>query len=275
MRIPAPLLSILSMFVVSLVTGGCGPAPGAKEPTAPVEVAGAAPTSRAVSHAAEPAQAESGEVPQVIGEIEKIGGRVARDSSGAVTGVDLSEARPKDFDFTLLSKLPALVRLELYGAEVTDRALEAVGALKLRELVLENTEITDKGVPQLARLTTLKSLNLRRSSYLTDASLASLDKLTGLEQLHLLYNNFGNAGMESVAKLPKLRVLDLRGCVMITDDGIAKLAALKNLERLKLRNPNVSDAGLHAIRDMTKLKGLGLEDTQVTDDGLADVEGLA
>ena len=138
---------------------------------------------------------------------------------------------------------PACSGWSSIGSEVTNATLDSLAGLKLRELVLENTEITDEGLAKLAGLATLKSLNLRRSSYLTDAGLEHLTKLPQVEQLHLLYNNFGDAGMEHLAKIPKLRVLDLRGCVLVTDEGLEHLAKLTNLERLKLRNPNVSDEG--------------------------------
>ncbi len=95
-----------------------------------------------------------------------------------------------------------------------------------------------------------------------------------LEQLHLLYTNIADNGLERLAPLKKLRVLDLRGCATVTDAGLAHLPALENLERLKLRNPSVTDAGMKSIKKMKKLKGLWLEDTQLSDQGLADLEGL-
>ena len=94
------------------------------------------------------AAAPASDDPAAVAAIEKIGGKVTRNANGAVTGVDLSQASVKDFDFALLKKLPALARLELFGADVNNATLDKLQGLKLKELVLENTEITDEGTAQ-------------------------------------------------------------------------------------------------------------------------------
>src|SRR5262245_30709814 len=83
--------------------------------------------------------------PQAIAAIEKAGGKVGRNSDGVVVSVDFSQGNVKDFDYALLGKLPALARLELFGADVNDATIDKLNGLKLGELVLENTEITDAG----------------------------------------------------------------------------------------------------------------------------------
>ncbi len=61
------------------------------------------------------------------------------------------------------------------GAKITDAGIEQLAAFpKLTTLVLENTELTDAGLKSLEKLPKLKSLNLRRSTYMTDAGLAHL-----------------------------------------------------------------------------------------------------
>jgi hypothetical protein len=132
---------------------------------------------------------------------------------------------------------------------------------------LENTEVTDKGLEVLRKIPKLKSLNLRRSTAMTDAAMSILKDVPNLQYLSLLYNNITDDGLVELKGLTKLKLLDLRGCVLVTDVGLAHLAKLSNLERLKLRNPNVSDRGVEAIKGLSKLKGLGLEDSQVSDDG--------
>jgi hypothetical protein len=263
------LLSLLSFCaaLVLVVSVGCESRPNAGHEPAEPTAASASPTASPATDASDD--------PAVVAALEKIGAKLARNKAGAVTAADFSDAQVKAFDFAQLAKLPGLEVLELWGADVDDATLDKIAPLKLRELTLENTEITDAGLARLASIPTLRSLNLRRSSYLTDAALTHVAKLPNIEVLELLYNNFGDAGIEHVAKLPKLRVLDLRGCVLVTDAGLAHLAACKNLQRLKLRNPNVTDAGLKALRGLSKLRGIGFEDSaQISDQGLADLEGM-
>ena len=71
----------------------------------------------------------------------------------------------------------------------------------------------------LKKLPQLKSLNLRRSTYMTDAGLACIKEMPNLQYLSLLYNNITNDGLAQLKGLSKLKMLDLRGCVQISDAG--------------------------------------------------------
>src|SRR5262245_52659261 len=125
----------------------------------------------AASAGCRPVAQKPADDPAVVESIDKVGGKVARNEQGAVTSVDFSDAQIKGFDLSQLSRLPQLAKLELWGADVNNKSIDAIKDLKLTELVLENTEITDEGLATLAEIPTLRSVNLRRSSYLTDAAL--------------------------------------------------------------------------------------------------------
>ena len=101
-------------------------------------------------------------------------------------------------------------------------------------LDLKNTFATDAGLAKLVACQQLKSLNLHRSSQLTNAGMAHLAKLPNLTYLTLLYTRITDPGVEQLAKCKKLRLLDIRGC-MVTDEGLAHLAGMKNLAALKIR----------------------------------------
>ena len=160
-----------------------------------------------------------------------------------------------------LRSLKGLRHLDLSGAQVTDSGiwavmvtdlnLDEIGALSgLESLVLAAPSpeyvasvssgvprlrgairITDFGASHLARLTSLRRLDVTRSS-LTAAGLERLGALVDLEELILAHaSSIDDLAGTVLARLPALRVLDLS----YTDFGDAGLAALQEhpaLQRL-------------------------------------------
>lgn len=84
------------------------------------------------------------------------------------------------------------------------------------------------------------------NAQVTDAELARLKGLTGLERLYLVNTQ-------------------------VTDDGLTNLHGLTKLQRLYLINAQVTDAGLTHLRGLTALEHLYLVNTQVTDNGLSQL----
>jgi hypothetical protein len=79
----------------------------------------------------------------------------------------------------------------------------------------------DRACAQLGRLVGLRSVTL---AMITDAGLASLAPLTGLQKLDLSWcSNITDAGLASLAPLSGLKQLDLSWCSNITDAGLAPL----------------------------------------------------
>src|SRR5262245_29280719 len=144
----------------------------------------------AITVCAEEPQADAAKVAAAVQRVEERGGKVEYDDAKHLIRVDLFERQTKNDDLALLAALVDLEKLSLWGAGINDTGLAQLAGLpKLKVLVVENTEITDDGVKALSAIKSLKSLNLRRSTYLSDAGLAYVRDLPNLEQLHLLYNN--------------------------------------------------------------------------------------
>ena len=107
------------------------------------------------------------------------GGLVDFGPEGKVTKVDLSDRPATDADILVLESLGGLESLELWGAEVTNAGMPNVAKLTgLKTLVLENTDVNDAGLAPLVGLGNLKVLNLRRSSNMSDAALATASRPT-------------------------------------------------------------------------------------------------
>ena len=80
------------------------------------------------------------------------------------------------------------------------------GLPKLKDLTLYNTNITDAGVEELTAVQSLQSLNLQRSTNLTDAATGALKKLPHLTSLFILYNNLSDQGVASLKDMTQLRL---------------------------------------------------------------------
>lgn len=140
--------------------------------------------------------------------------------------------------------------IEVRTALVNDAALARIpDQVVLRQLVLENTTITDAEAVRLTRFSELFHLRLG-GALLTDRSL------------------------EAFAKLPALRFLNLPDA-RFTDQGLAALAEGSQLEQLRFHSPHVSDAGMEHIAEMGSLRFLHLIRLPITDAGLAPLSALA
>ena len=109
----------------------------------------------------------------------------------------------KDLDQTSLDKL------DLSGSQTTDAALarRLEGLTSLRELRLQNTNITDAGLAHLKGLIKLKDLRLSRTK-ITDAGLVHLKGLTKLKELRLMQTQITAEGVNELKQaLPNCRII--------------------------------------------------------------------
>jgi Leucine-rich repeat (LRR) protein len=107
----------------------------------------------------------------------------------------------------------------------------------------------------------------------TDATLAHVGRLTGLQLLDVDSPSVGDAGLAHLKGLSNLSTLMLSG-TQVTDAGLVHLKGLSNLSTLVLNGTKVTDAGLAHLKGLTGLSSLYLTDTQVTDSGLIHLKGL-
>jgi len=135
-----------------------------------------------------------------------------------------------------LAKLPRLERLSLWGT----------------------TGLSDRHVRYLEGLTGLKSLTLWSGGYpLTDATLASIGRLTRLEELYFIRvsQKFTDAGMGHLESLRNLRRLSFTFC-QLGAEGMQHLANLPWLESVKGLAPTADAA--RVLPSFRSLKSLDL-----------------
>lgn len=85
------------------------------------------------------------------------------------------------------------------------------------------------------------------NTQVTDAGLAYLQGLTGLQALWLNNTHVTDAGLAHLQGLSRLQFLELAE-TEVTDTGLARLEGLTNLQVLALDNTHVTDAGLARLR---------------------------
>ncbi len=202
-----------------------------------------------------------------------------------------------------------LLALELHGTKVTNAGLAHLANLKnLREIRLDRTQITDAVLARLRPLTGLRRLDLqqeglsmkeiqteevrkifeelenlthnqkvgevlrRRGTAITDAGLAQLASLTGLQELRIALPAITDAGFAHVGRLADLRVLHVYN-TDFSDASLAHLAGLTGLRNLSLWGTRISDAGLAHLKPLDRLEVLDLQHSiDVTDQGLSCLE---
>ena len=126
-----------------------------------------------------------------------------KDLKGLLT-VDSGDAAPPKVAPRSLKEIQSMETLRLWGVAghhlVTDDWMKQVRAFKnLRNLVMDNAAITEKGLAELKGLTNLQSLYLNRATKITDAALKEIKQFKNLQDLNLGFTGWqqdtiGNAG---------------------------------------------------------------------------------
>ncbi|MBD3675093.1 MAG: hypothetical protein HUJ26_16370 [Planctomycetaceae bacterium] len=216
-----------------------------------------------------------------------------------LTEVSIDSEVISDRGIEQLASLSRLVSLLLHHApNVTNASMEAVGKMtQLRELYLEDTQLTDTGVRELLGFQNLRVLVLT-GTRISDTGVSLLANLETIDVLCLDSTNITGQGLSdlpdtqgmmlSMKHCPitddslkrylqshrKTRALSLGGSE-ITDDPIKLIGALQKLEFLDLNNTAVTNESIATISQLPELSELSLDNTGVTDEGMKHLLGHA
>jgi hypothetical protein len=240
--------------------------------------------------------------------IERLGGKVERDRSGAVVAVNLRGTWVNDTEMVYLAELPALEKLDLSHTRISDEGmLHLKPAPKIRELNLYYSEwITDQGITALREWKHLKRLNLR-GTRVSDGAMETISRLTGLEALDIAHTPVTDNGLDHLITLihlkefsmgggrrgvgalsmlrmlPTLTHLDLSGArpappdmpgrrsagAGMPEESLRAIAELKDLRVLKLGHSAITAPGLKILAALQHVEKLGLEGCRRIDDAAA------
>ena len=188
--------------------------------------------------------------------------------------VESAKPKPEPAPASQVEIIEEAIRASLemaHDAPVTDQDRSRV-----RELDLSGkADLTDAGLAHLSALTGLQDIDLSWCNKITDAGLEHLARLTNLQSLHLWATSITDAGLEHLSALTSLRGLTLDACWEITHAGLEHLSALTSLQQLSLGNTHITDGGLEHLAALTGLQKLNLSKCeQITDAGLAHLSAL-
>ncbi len=160
----------------------------------------------------------------------------------------------------------------VFSRWASDAEMAQLGNLtRVDTLILDPSNVSDRALAHLDRLTSLRWLTISSSACSTDTRIMPLKPLTRLRGLNLDHTDVTDAGLAHLKRLNGLELLGLDGAA-ITDAGLSHLGGLTNLHHLSLIGTKVSDAGLARLHPLTNLVQLRIKGTKVTDDGVAELQ---
>lgn len=191
-------------------------------------------------------------------ELERAGAAVVADVNGNVRTVSFCSPQATDAHLRLIAQMPMLTSLNLARSSITADGVRTLGGLKKLEM-LDLSE-TPRGAGLLevvAQFPALRTLQLRRCPWLTDAELSALVRMPALESLMISDADITDAGLETLARCPQLTQLGVDRCPLITDSGIRRLAALGQVENVSINEcPQLTDNSVEALAMSGSVKAI-------------------
>ena len=184
-----------------------------------------------------------------------------------------------------VAKLQLLERLHIAGTGFTDTGMREIAKLpSLKDLNLSAfANVTNKGLRELAGLKSLKKLSIHdRGEKTTISGLSCLNAMPGLVELHAkgIVQDFSGLDISGLTNLEKLTLTLKAKRVgksivrdMFRDEDMACLAQLKKLKWLQGIN-GISDIGLKHLSGLTNMERLGIAGPNLTDAALVHLANM-
>lgn len=188
--------------------------------------------------------------------------------------LNLTRAVMKDSSLRHIVKLP-LRSLGLQGATVTDRAIPFILEIPtLRKLLIGDTDVTDAGIEALAKSTSINSLGISEGRCLTGKSLEYVGKMSQLIVLELgQSDNLSADSLVHLERLNNLAELSLKDLTM-NNEQIRKFNNLKHLTHLESLNCQLNDPAVTEIAALKALQVLVFRNEEFSDKGLMSLTKL-
>ncbi|MEY4485399.1 MAG: hypothetical protein RL693_2851 [Verrucomicrobiota bacterium] len=144
----------------------------------------------------------------------------------------------------------------------------------LESLNIISTKFNDEWMPNIAKLTNLKTLRFTNNGKLTDAGMEQLAGLKNLEAFSFVGTQITGKAYAKFDGFTKLVKVSHRGS-SINDEGLKELCDhLPNLESISLAHAKFTDAGAPNLAKLTKLKGFEIGTPNATPQALTALAKL-
>ena len=160
-----------------------------------------------------------------------------------------------------LQSCPALRELTIENSELSATALGQIGALShLEKLAMFDVISNPRLVVDVSQLTALRDFELSNLYVVTNdrttnnfllivGGIETTENLTRLEKLTLSPASLSNSNVKYLCKLRALRDLDLSGCTKIDNRAVPYLQKMTGLRKLTLVETAITDEGAERIDD--------------------------
>jgi outer membrane protein assembly factor BamB len=144
---------------------------------------------------------------------------------------------------------------------------------------LAGLPISDAGLAQLAKTSSLCGINLELCGRITDHGIRHLQSATRLRVLRLTGTGVTHDGLQYLTTLPDLVALDLEVCEQVADECCEVLSTMRHLKALVLKKTGfeprkITSIGLEQLGDLTALESLSLYGNRVDDDSIEKLASL-
>jgi serine/threonine protein kinase/tetratricopeptide (TPR) repeat protein len=195
-----------------------------------------------------------------------------------------SGATIQDADLAPLAGAANANEIILSDSAITDRGLEYIRGLQLKDLSLQNTNV--RSLSAIKKMSTLEVLDV--AGTLADSSgIVSISQLKNLKELSLARTGISDRDLPLLRKLTHLEFLSLSDCSHITETAVNRLRQeMKSCKIVTQKDADIKQAGGHLLvsakiaiarRDWVDaenfLHALILQEQQSA--GLLNYEGLA
>ena len=206
--------------------------------------------------------------------IERLETFLTKDQSGTVVQANLTSSRQLETHVAKLAGHKHLKKIFLDGSKSNTSTFESLGQVSsLEHLEIPGCNPSPSDLGELKQLKGLKFLQLANAT-LSEAAMEELSEFPALEQIRCAQTSVGDAELKQLGKLETLRAIDLSQCDGVTVEGIKSLTKCPKLTFLKVSGDAIDNQCMAEVGKMKSLRVLGISDTAVDDEGIAELAGL-
>lgn len=179
-----------------------------------------------------------------------------------VRSINLDDSRVTDKGFAAVLNCTNAESLFLGRTGISDETLRKLaGFKKLKYLALEKTKVTGTGLEALTALP-IDHVAMQECE-LTEAAFQALGKMPELKELWISGAKMKADWLKHLTALPKFKELNLMR-TDFNDDAVNHLMKISSLEDLTLNNTGLTDVGFQQLLKLPKLKRLYVDSTKVS-----------
>jgi len=178
--------------------------------------------------------------------------------------IELTTWSPREFGIDRIINEAPNLRVLRIQRNCDDAMLNQLSRLKHLEVLKfrddyevfsdKQVKVTDEGLAHVAKIGSLKVLEISDCGAITDAGMSYLSSMPNLESFEMPHSSIGDEGVAHLAKLPRLKTLVMNGTPM-TDRSLEFLRSTKTLRTVWV-GPAVTNSAIEKFKKETSVLGV-------------------